>query len=270
MIIAAQFWPGSEGRLGKFRMGSSAEANKMTSIRRLRIGADVIEYSLTRSSRRKKTVGLRIARGVVEVAAPVRTPIREIEGILQKRGNWLLDKLAETSGEPPPIRFDSGERIPFLGDELTLLVEEATVRRPWGKLEGDRLLVRVASGLGGEERHENVKAVLEAWYRAQATEFLKDRVAHWFPLMGRREMPRVLVREQKTRWGSCSSDGTLRFSWRLAMLGPELIDSVVVHELAHLEVMNHSPAFWGVVLRVMPDARDRRRRLDKVGRHLPL
>ena len=83
-------------------------------------------------------------------------------------------------------------------------------------------------------------------------------------------MPRVLIREQKTRWGSCSADGTLRFSWRLAMVDWDLIDSVAVHELAHLEVMNHSPDFWEVVLRVMPDARDRRRRLGEAGRNLPL
>ena len=83
-------------------------------------------------------------------------------------------------------------------------------------------------------------------------------------------MPRVLVRDQRSRWGSCSSDGTLRFSWRLGMVAPDLIDSVVVHELAHLEVMNHSPAFWEVVLKAMPDARERRKRLNEVGRVLPL
>ena len=83
-------------------------------------------------------------------------------------------------------------------------------------------------------------------------------------------MPRVLVRDQKTRWGSCSSDGTLRFNWRLAMLDPELVESVVVHELAHLDVMNHSPAFWKVVLRAMPDAKERGKRLREAGRYLPL
>ena len=88
--------------------------------------------------------------------------------------------------------------------------------------------------------------------------------------MGRKEIPRVLVREQRTRWGSCSADGTLRFSWRLAMVEQELIDSVAVHELAHLEVMDHSRAFWDVVLRAMPDAKERRKRLAEAGRHLPL
>ena len=95
-------------------------------------------------------------------------------------------------------------------------------------------------------------------------------MARWLPVMGRSEMPRVLVRDQRSRWGSCSSDGTLRFSWRLAMLEPELIESVVVHELAHLDVMNHSKAFWDVVLKAMPDARERRKRLGEAGLRLPL
>ncbi len=128
----------------------------------------------------------------------------------------------------------------------------------------------MARDLAEEERQEWARAALTAWYKAQVWDFLVDRVARWLPVMGRSDMPRVLVREQRSRWGSCSADGTLRFNWRLAMVEPSLIESVVVHELAHLDVMNHSPAFWDVVLRAMPDARERRKLLGEAGRSLPL
>ena len=230
----------------------------------------IIEYTLRRSSRRKKTVQISVSDGAVVVSAPMRTPNREIRAIVQKRCQWILDKLETESQGPPPLRLVTGDKLPYLGRDLPLVLEEAGVRRPSALLDGDRLLATVPWGLTGDERREAVRTALVAWYRAQAAELLTDSVSRWLPAMGRTEMPRVLVREQRTRWGSCSADGTLRFSWRLAMVDPELIDSVAVHELAHLDVMDHSPSFWQVVLRAMPDAKERRKRLGKAGRHLPL
>ena len=242
----------------------------MTTGRRIRIGEQVIEYSLRRSKRRKKTVGIRIAPGIVEVAAPHRTAIREIEEILKKRENWILEKLESASQEPSPPSLVTGESIPLMGKELTLVVRAAEVMKVSASSVDDRLEVLVPKEISPDERQEHIRTAVVRWYRSQIAEFLEQRVSHWLPIMGRTETPKVLVREQRARWGSCSSDGTLRFSWRLAMVEPDLIDSVVVHELAHLEVMNHSPAFWQVVIRVMPDARERRKRLKEAGRWLPL
>ena len=242
----------------------------MTTGRRIRIGEQVIEYSLRRSKRRKKTVGIRIAPGIVEVAAPHRTAIREIEEILKKRENWILEKLESASRQPSPPRLVTGESIPLMGKELTLVVKAAEVRKVSAYSVDDRLEVLVPKETSPDDSHERVRTALAGWYRSQIAKFLEQRVSYWLPIMGRTETPKVLVREQRARWGSCSSDGTLRFSWRLAMVEPGLIDSVVVHELAHLEVMNHSPAFWQVVIRVMPDARERRKRLNEAGRWLPL
>lgn len=251
----------------------------MTTSRQLQLADATIEYTLHRSKRRKKTVQISVSGGKVEVSAPLRTPNREIQAIVQKRSGWILDKLAADAQAPPPLRLVTGDTLPYLGRELPLAVEEAGVRRPSAYLDSDCLVVVAPSGLCGEERKEAVRAALVVWYRERAAELLADSVARWLPVMSRNRPPRpelincnprVLVREQRTRWGSCSSDGTLRFSWRLAMVDQELIDSVAVHELAHLEVMNHSPAFWDVVLRAMPDAKERRKRLAEAGSRLPL
>lgn len=254
----------------RFTLSEQQVAVKLAPQHRILIGETTVEYSIKRSSKRKKTVGIRVARGSVEVAAPSRTAVREIEEILRKRSKWILGKLEEASRLPAPRPLATGELLPYLGAELSLLVDEADVKRPTAQRDGNMLRIRIASGLDEDDRQDWIKAALVAWYRAQVRPFLEDSVARWLPVMGRSEVPRVLVREQRTRWGSCSSDGTLRFSWRLAMVEPDLVDSVVVHELAHLDVMNHSPAFWQVVLRAMPDARQRRKRLDEAGRALPL
>lgn len=243
----------------------------MTTPRKIRTGDDeVIEFTLRRSRRRKKTITIAVSGGAVTVSAPMRTPNAEIEAILRERSGWIKEKLESDAHAPPTPGLVNGDRLPYLGEDLELVVEEGDVRRPSARKDGSLLVATVPGGLEAENYREAVRAAVVAWYRARAGELLPESVARWLPAIGRSEMPRVLVREQKTRWGSCSSDGTLRFSWRLAMVAPELIDSVAVHELAHLEVMNHSPAFWEVVLRAMPDARERRKRLSAAGRLLPL
>ncbi len=243
----------------------------MTSPRKVQTRDDVvIEFTLRRSRRRKKTVSIVVAGGEVTVSAPMRTPNAEIEAIVRERGDWIKEKLESVADSPPNLGLVSGDKLPYLGNDLELVVEEGDVRRPSAHKGQGALVATVPRGFQESEQREAVRAAIVAWYRVQAGELLTESVARWLPVMGRSEMPRVLVREQKTRWGSCSADGTLRFSWRLAMVAQELIDSVAVHELAHLEVMNHSPAFWEVVLRAMPDARERRKRLSEAGRFLPL
>ena len=242
----------------------------MNSDRQVRIGGAVIGYQLKRSKRRRKTVGIRIARDIVEVTAPTRTTIKDIEAILRKRADWIIEKVEAASQLPAPRPLASGDTLPFLGRTMSLLIEESTVKRASARSDGEALSVLVPSGIAREDQGDHVDLAIANWYKAELEGYLQQSVARWLPVMGRDEIPRVLVRDQRSRWGSCSSDGTLRFSWRLAMLEPDLIDSVVVHELAHLDVMNHSPAFWEVVLKAMPDARERRKRLNEAGRLLPL
>ena len=91
---------------------------------------------------------------------------------------------------------------------------------------------------------------------------LTDRLRYYAGRMGV-TYRRVTIRNQKTRWGSCSSAGNLNFNVRLAQVDPDLLDYVVVHELAHRREMNHSPAFWDIVESVLPDYRERRERLSR-------
>ena len=101
---------------------------------------------------------------------------------------------------------------------------------------------------------------LEAAYRRKARERIGQRTAYFAALMGV-TYGRISIRSAKTRWGSCSSQGNLNFNNRLLFVPEELVDYVVVHELAHRKEMNHSKAFWDVVEKYMPDYKERRAKL---------
>ena len=113
-------------------------------------------------------------------------------------------------------------------------------------------------------RTEDEKRALEKRCRALAAERIPQRIAFFQTVLPCR-YERLSIRGQKTRWGSCSSRGTLSFNWKLMLAPPEILDYVIVHELCHLTHMNHSPAFWALVASVLPDYRERRRWLRENG-----
>ena len=106
-------------------------------------------------------------------------------------------------------------------------------------------------------------------YIAAAKEYFPKRAAYFHQFTGG-TYDRITIRDQKTRWGSCSARGTLSFNWRLMLAPPAILDYVVVHELCHLTHMNHSAAFWQAVESVYPDYRNARRWLKEHGQELIL
>ncbi|MDE7247138.1 MAG: M48 family metallopeptidase [Lachnospiraceae bacterium] len=113
------------------------------------------------------------------------------------------------------------------------------------------------------------RAALEKRYIEAAREYFPKRVSYFQPLTGG-SYDRITIRDQKTRWGSCSAKGTLSFNWRLMLAPPAVLDYVVVHELCHLTHMNHSAAFWALVESVCPDYRVHRKWLKEHGNELTL
>ena len=216
----------------------------MTLGNRVRYGNTTIDYEVRRSARRKKTVQITVDGGGVQVAAPMTTPDSELRAIVRKRAPWILSHASQSTLEAVPKRFVSGETLPYLGRNVRILQDE--------------------------ERYQSIRRAVTRWYRARAAERLEAIVERWWRRLGHGEMSRVLIRDQRQRWGSCAPDGTLRFNWRAVMLKSALIEYVVVHELAHLTHRNHSTDFWDLVSKAMPDAQQRRLSLLEEGRTLPL
>lgn len=236
----------------------------MTRPRSIRHGDSTIRYTVVRSRRRKKTLTITIDPGHgVRVLVPARTPNAEIEAIVRKRAGWILRKLSEERAEPQPRRFVTGQKLHYLGRELPLVVQLTADRAPSVSLEADSLRIACPVGLPEEDRAVAIRHALLGWYRERAAELLRESVGRWQPEVGV-SPTRISIGDQKTRWGSCSSKGSLRFNLRLAMVPQTLIDYVAVHELCHLLEANHSPSFWQHVHNFMPDFEVRRRRLKEL------
>ena len=173
---------------------------------------------------------------------------------------WVRRKLAEFAalGPPPePRRAVAGELFPYLGRDYQLTLADAPAQPV---ALGERTL-EVDRALDGAAR-----AAVLAWYQARATEYVEAAVARFVPLVGAAPAAVVVRDLGKRRWGVCEHGKlTVSFHWHLVTLAPDLIDYVVVHELAHLHEPNHGPEFWRRVQDVLPDCKQRRRMLRAHG-----
>ena len=236
----------------------------------VRFGGTTIEYHVRRSARRRKTVQVTVDGSGVQVAAPQDTPDEDLRAIVRRRAPWILAHAPESLLEASPKRFVSGETLPYLGRNVRMFVEPGDVHSPEIRFDHWSLRITVPGNLSDGSRSGSIRKAVVDWYRRRADARLSRIVDRWWPRFGSGEPHQLLIRDQRQRWGSCAPDGTLRFNWKLAMLKPDLAEYVVVHELAHLRVRNHSPEFWDLLSLVMPDAQQRRRRLREVGKSLPL
>ena len=236
----------------------------------IRFGDTTIEYNVRRSDRRKKTVQVTLDGGGVQVAAPMDMPADDLQTLVRRRAPWILNHATDELLTIAPKRFVSGETLPYLGRNVRMVFEAADVRTLEVRFDHWRFSIKVPRDLSEVERYESVRPAIVGWYREKAAVRLSAGIKKWLPRFGGGDIPSVLVRDQRQRWGSCAPDGTLRFNWRVMMLEPALVDYVVVHELAHLTVRNHSDDYWKLVAQVIPDAQERRHKLREIGRTLPL
>ncbi len=207
---------------------------------------------------KRKTIALVVGRdGRLVVRAPMRISRWKIEATVAEHAEWIRARQEEIQAEraaAPAKAFVEGESFWYLGKLYRLeIVEQAGTAL---ELDGNFRLRRTDLGKG--------KAVFEGWYRERAREVLGERLAFFAQKTGLQGQ-RLRISSARTRWGSCSSRGTLSFTWRLMMAPVEAIDYVVVHELAHLVERNHSKKFWARVKEMMPDYRQRRDWLKKNG-----
>lgn len=227
--------------------------------RNIQLSGKEISYTLKRSGYRR-SISLRIDDRGLTVNAPLRASEKWLHSVLQDKADWVVEKLdGWQAKKAPPIFWAEGARIPFRGEEFVLtLTPKARGAEP--QLHGEVLHVPV--GMEAEAAH--IEKAVTHWYRTEALRVFKECVEHFAPLL--QVMPQeIKLTSARTQWGNCSVRGVVRLNWQLVKMPLHLIDYVVVHELAHLHEMNHSPAFWRVVERACPEYKACRAELRSYG-----
>lgn len=199
-----------------------------------------------RRSRRARRVALRIVpgSGEVELVVPHRGSIKEGIAFAREKADWLTAHLRNML---PPVPFEDGAVIPVRDRPRTIRRTDELFRGVWLT---DRAL-RVAAP------PELVPLDVRKWLRSEARDALLHSAEGKSHLIGR-PFRRLAVRDTSSRWGSCSPDGDLSFSWRVIMAPDYVLDYLVAHEVAHLAEMNHSHRFWNIVYQIADAADDGR------------
>jgi len=218
-------------------------------------GADPIAYRIRRSERaRRVRVTVDPTHGV-EVVLPRRAAERAAAAAVRELRPWIERRFAELDRARRAIA-DRGATVPYLGRSLRLVPEP---QRERVHLRGVELLVP----------HGDHRPALERWYRRAARLEIAPRLDRATAHAGT-HYTALTIRGQKTRWASCSRSGAMSFNWRLLLAPEPVLDYVIWHEVCHLEVMDHSPKFWGLLAQRYPDYREQQRWLRRYGTTLVL
>ncbi|WP_222428742.1 M48 family metallopeptidase [Denitratisoma sp. DHT3] len=234
-------------------------ATPVPRLRHVLLCGRVVAYELRQGKRRR--LAMHIDERGLRVGSPRAVPLAEIEEFIRSHGEWVIAKLDEFSSRRVlrQLAIRDGQRLPLLGGEVDVRVTSGANRFHWRDA-----LLELAARDGGDLDELARRAL-----KTRALAVFGERLAHYAERMGHAPPP-LSLSSARGRWGSCSLVSGIRLNWRLIHLPLELVDYVVVHELAHLREMNHSPRFWAEVARGCPDWRALRAELKLRGAEIPI
>ena len=224
-----------------------------------------LRYRLIRSKKRRKTISLLIQEnGKMVIYTPYRTPKWEIEKFIQEKQSWIVEKISEKERRMKEAEktFLPGERLLYLGEWYPLEMQESGFQGPSLKLAFGKFILH-------SDRTSEARELFTFWYKREAKEKITERVDYHsrrFQLFPEG----IKITNARLRWGSCSRDNRLSFSWRMIMAPLPVIDYILIHELCHIREKNHSKKFWDYLESILPDYKKQRHWLRENGHLLQL
>lgn len=199
------------------------------------INNNVINYKLI--FKNKKNLSMKLdSKGELIVYSPMNIPLEYIDKILRSKEKWIITNINKIKNS---CINNSYNKIYYLGSEFISKIEASNRNDIY--IENNTIVIKTSS-----LENDYISGLLTVWYKSQANIIIKERVDNLatkyslFP-------SRILIKNQKTRWGSCNSKKEIRLNWRLVLMPYYVIDYIITHELCHLKYMNHSKDFWNLV-----------------------
>lgn len=219
----------------------------------IQIDNTTINYVLTKSDR-ARNIRLSIHREKgLRITVPRTYRIEEVESFIRQKQRWITKHLQRTLQINEYVRreLDEDESIEFLGKNYPIRIITGARRGISCSMKEDYFEFHISFMIQPDDRQKYIRAVLKKWMRTQAKHIIPFRVSMVNERIGFR-FQRISIKDQRTRWGSCSKKGNLNFNYRLLMAPMEIIDYIIVHELVHLKEQNHSHRFWSIVKQFCP------------------
>jgi Predicted metal-dependent hydrolase len=237
----------------------------------LMYGTTNIAFTVIFKKRKTMEIAVEPPNNII-VTAPIGTTEDEILKKVESKGSWLIQKIysfKHMNYMPIQREFVNGESFMYLGRNYSLQIEldlesGSRVKNPKVKLYRGKFIVKASN-----KNEEDIRKAMEQWYRDRAKEVIETRVKYYQRFFNI-EPTEIRIKEQKKRWGSCTSKNELLFNWRCIMAKSNALDYIVVHEMCHMYHKDHSKEFWELVASVLPDYELRKEWLKNYGVRMDL
>ncbi|MFN7096549.1 MAG: M48 family metallopeptidase [Gammaproteobacteria bacterium] len=233
----------------------------------LHYGTQQIPYQITKTKARRRLTIKISADLQLSAHAPLKMSDAEIHAFIVSKSAWIVRKLKEfekhhqVTPVMPSREYVNGETFYYLGQQYLLQIYIEANVMPSVQLKQDTIVVTMS-----KNNARWVKTLIKRFYQQQAQIVLADRLQQWVNVIPWiTEIPELSFRTMKSRWGSCSHDKKIRLNYHLIKAPLECIDHVILHELCHLKVMNHSDKFYRLLVTVEPNWKKTKKQLDKLG-----
>ncbi len=218
-----------------------------------------MEYKVVRSSR--KTIVINVnEQGEVIVKTPLKTTKKIIDKIVCDNMSWINEQLIKRNKHISSYDYIRTGNILYYGEYINIDFITSNNKANISYALNKGFVIETS----GAEK--DIRRIVEEFYRQEAREYLEARTRYWANKVGVK-YNKISIRKQKTRWGSCSSNGNLSYNLKLVCAPTEMIDYVVLHEVMHLRHLNHGNTFWKELEEYMPDYRVRSEYFDKFGQN---
>lgn len=224
-------------------------------------GTSAIEYSIQYVPN-KKDVSITVDwTSGVSVTVPDNISQERIDLVLRQKAPWILRRLSEFNEIKPLTtrhEFISGEKFPYLGRQYRLKVAATdSTSDVILAFQNGKFIASVPKSSSPTWRQEQLRIAFRDWYMKQGHSKVQQRIKLFAPRLGLTPS-KTVMKDQQSRWGSCTKNGTININWRILMAPMRIVDYVIVHELGHMIHADHSSDFWTVVASVMPDYDERK------------
>lgn len=219
----------------------------------LNFGNMVISYE-ERHSLRAKNLSVTVSKGKVRVNIPKGVTVEQAIKFIESKKDWVfkhMEKHKKLERQIPTKEYVAGEKFPYMGRELLLDTRAQPGKFTTIQLESHTILVSISEDIPKSMWPEVVRDSLLYVYQKQAKKVFTEKLNFNAKIMGL-QYNEMRIKEQRTKWGSCSRKGNINLNWKVLMAPNEVIDYLIIHELAHLKHMNHSKEYWLFVASFMP------------------